>query len=46
LKAGLGTSIVQALAKDLNAYVEVPSDKHGTTVVIKHVATPTAPAGA
>jgi len=34
--AGLGTSIVQALAKELDARVDFLSDKHGTTVSIKH----------
>jgi two-component system, sensor histidine kinase PdtaS len=34
--SGLGTSIVQALAKELDASVEFVSDKHGTTVSIKH----------
>ena len=41
--SGLGTSIVQSLAKELDASVDFVSDKHGTTVSIKHVATPTAP---
>ena len=35
-KAGLGTSIVQALAKELDACVDFFSNKHGTTVSIKH----------
>ena len=34
--SGLGTSIVQALAKELDASVDFVSDKHGTTVSIKH----------
>ena len=34
--SGLGTSIVQALAKELDASVDFVSDKHGTTVTIKH----------
>ena len=40
--SGLGTSIVQALAKDLDASVDFASDRHGTTLSIKHEATPTA----
>jgi hypothetical protein len=32
----LGTSIVHALAKELDASVDFVSDKHGTTVSIKH----------
>jgi two-component sensor histidine kinase len=35
-KAGLGTSIVQSLAKELNASVDFLSDQHGTTVTIAH----------
>jgi two-component sensor histidine kinase len=34
--SGLGTSIVQALAKELDASVDFASDKHGTTVSVKH----------
>jgi two-component sensor histidine kinase len=37
-KAGLGTSIVQALAKELGAHVDVVSDQHGTKVSITHPA--------
>jgi len=33
---GLGTSIVEALAKQLNARVEILSGPHGTTVSISH----------
>jgi chemotaxis protein methyltransferase CheR len=33
---GLGTSIVEALAKRLNARVEILSGPHGTTVSISH----------
>ena len=33
-KSGLGTSIVQALANDLDAKVEITSDQYGTTVSI------------
>ena len=35
-KAGLGTSIVQALANELDASIEVVSGQDGTTVFIKH----------
>jgi two-component sensor histidine kinase len=35
-KAGLGTSIVQALAQQLDARVEVSSGLHGTTVSVAH----------
>jgi two-component sensor histidine kinase len=35
-KSGLGTSIVQALAKELDASVNFVSDPHGTTVSITH----------
>ena len=35
-KSGLGTSIVQALAKELDASVNFVSDQHGTTVSITH----------
>jgi two-component sensor histidine kinase len=35
-KAGLGTGIVNALAKQLNAQVETLSDSHGTTVSVTH----------
>ncbi len=34
--AGLGTSIAQALAKELHASLEFVSGCHGTTVLIKH----------
>lgn len=37
-KAGLGTSIVQALAKELRANLEFVSGSQGTTVLIKHAA--------
>ena len=37
-KPGLGTSIVNALAQQLEARVEVASDRTGTTVSIIHVA--------
>jgi two-component sensor histidine kinase len=36
-KSGLGTSIVQALANELDAKVEFSSDQYGTTVSIRHV---------
>jgi two-component sensor histidine kinase len=35
-KSGLGTSIVQALAKELDASVDFVSGQHGTTVSIRH----------
>jgi two-component sensor histidine kinase len=37
-KSGLGTSIVQALAKELQATIDFRSDEHGTTVSIIHAA--------
>ena len=36
LKPGLGTSIVQSLAKQLDARVDIESDSHGTAVSITH----------
>lgn len=36
VKAGLGTSIVQALAKELDARVDVVSSRGGTTISISH----------
>ena len=42
-KAGLGTSIVQALAKELNASVEVESGPQGTTVFVQHRINPQLP---
>ena len=35
-KGGLGTSLVQALAKQLDAQLDIASDSHGTTVSITH----------
>ena len=35
-KSGLGTSIVQALANELDAKVEIASDQYGTTVSVRH----------
>ena len=35
-KPGLGTTIIEALAKQLDARVEVSMDPHGTTVSITH----------
>jgi chemotaxis protein methyltransferase CheR len=35
---GLGTKIVAALAKQLNARVQILSNRHGTTVSIAHSA--------
>jgi chemotaxis protein methyltransferase CheR len=41
-KSGLGTSIVQALANELDAKVEFASGQYGTTLSIRHVSsTPT-----
>ncbi len=37
-KAGLGTSLVQALAKELDAHVDFVSDHNGTKVSITHAA--------
>ena len=36
--SGLGTSIVKALAEDLDGTVDFVSDQHGTTVTIAHAA--------
>ena len=46
VKTGLGTSIVQALAEDLDASVDFVSDQHGTTVSIKYAAVLPTPAAA
>jgi chemotaxis protein methyltransferase CheR len=35
-KGGLGTSLIQALAKQLDAVVEIASDGHGTAVSLTH----------
>ena len=35
-KPGLGTSLVKALTRQLDAIVEIASDSHGTTVSITH----------
>lgn len=35
-KPGLGTSLVQALAKQLDARVDIASDRHGTAVSMTH----------
>ncbi|MGA8955890.1 MAG: sensor histidine kinase, partial [Pseudolabrys sp.] len=35
-KGGLGTSLVQSLAKQLDAQVAIASDAHGTAVSITH----------
>jgi chemotaxis protein methyltransferase CheR len=35
-KSGLGTSIVQALAKELDARVDIASGHNGTTVFVRH----------
>jgi two-component sensor histidine kinase len=39
-KAGLGTSIVKALAQQLDAVVEVSSNQNGTTVSVVHATFP------
>ena len=36
IKAGLGTSLIQALAKQLDARVDIASDYHGTAVSMTH----------
>lgn len=36
-KAGLGTSIIEALAKQLNAKVTLASNAPGTTVPVVHI---------
>jgi PAS domain S-box-containing protein len=36
IKPGLGTSLIQALAKQLDARVDIASDPHGTAVSITH----------
>jgi chemotaxis protein methyltransferase CheR len=46
VKSGLGTSIVQALAKELGARVDVVSDQNGTKVSITHATAIPVPAGA
>ena len=43
-KSGLGTSIVQALANELDAKVEFTSDQYGTTVSITHAKATSSPA--
>jgi PAS domain S-box-containing protein len=45
-KGGLGTSLVQALAKQLDAQMDIASDSHGTTVSITHATFKSAPAAA
>jgi two-component sensor histidine kinase len=35
-KAGLGTSLIQALARQLDATVDITSDGHGTAVSMTH----------
>ncbi len=42
-KAGLGTSLIQALAKQLDARVDVTSDCHGTAVSMTHATFKTVP---
>jgi chemotaxis protein methyltransferase CheR len=43
-KGGLGTSLVQSLAKQLDAQVDIASDSHGTAVSITHATFKSAPA--
>jgi PAS domain S-box-containing protein len=45
-KGGLGTSLVQALAKQLDAQMDIASDSNGTTVSITHATFKSAPAAA
>src|ERR1700686_3211319 len=45
-KGGLGTSLVQSLAKQLDAQVDIASDFHGTAVSITHATFKSAPAAA
>ena len=45
-KAGLGTSLVQSLAKQLDARVEVTGGPHGTSVTITRATFKSKPAGA
>jgi len=45
-KGGLGTSLVQALAKQLDAQMDIASDCNGTTVSITHATFKSAPAAA
>ena len=45
-KGGLGTSLVQSLAKQLDAQVDIASDSHGTAVSITHATFKAAPAAA
>jgi chemotaxis protein methyltransferase CheR len=42
-KAGLGTSLIQALAKQLDARVDIASDGHGTAVSMTHATFKTEP---
>jgi chemotaxis protein methyltransferase CheR len=45
-KGGLGTSLVQSLAKQLDAQVDIASNSHGTAVSITHATFKSAPAAA
>jgi two-component sensor histidine kinase len=42
-KGGLGTSLIQALAKQLDAVVDIASDGHGTAVSLTHATFKTKP---
>ena len=45
-KGGLGTSLVQSLAKQLDAQVDIASDSHGRVISITHATFKSAPAAA
>jgi len=45
-KGGLGTSLVQSLAKQLDAQVDIASDSHGRAISITHATFKSAPATA
>src|SRR5664280_2491034 len=45
-RGGLGTSLVQSLAKQLDAQVDIASDSHGTAVSITHATFKSAPSAA
>jgi PAS domain S-box-containing protein len=45
-KGGLGTSLVQSLAKQLDAQVDIASDSHGRAISITHATFKSAPAAA
>ena len=45
-KGGLGTSLVQSLAKQLDAQVDIASDSHGRAISVTHATFKSAPAAA